>query len=382
MDRRSASANTMTDLPPGFVLDSEASAPAPVPASSSDRPAVAAYEVAQVLRNPVAALAREAELLRRYGYGDAEIAAMSDQQRRARAAEAVENGITVPPAAGTGDEPVWLRTGADVQQVARVADQQHSPAQGEAGNVQRGHASWNGLAISIEAPAGGVRRGIAPDGTPFATRVGATYGYLRGVPRAADRQAPDVFLGPHVGAGGPVYVIDELDPATGAYRQSKSMIGFASRADAVSAYLTTSSKSAGMIGGIRAMSANEFRALARSGGLARPVTPEAADLPGRRRAAIEGAVREVQGEAHPDDVALAAQLMHQHALAAGDALERATLINALRSRDITPHQMESVIGAARTRALFASAMGARRAPDGEYYAPDPARPGKYLKLVA
>jgi hypothetical protein len=44
--------------------------------------------------------------------------------------------------------------------------------------------------------------------------------------------------------------------------------------------------------------------------------------------------------------------------------------------------MESVIGAARTRALFASAIGARRAGDGEYYAPDPARPGKYRKLVA
>jgi hypothetical protein len=313
----------MTDLPAGFVLDSEAPAPAPAPVSNSDRPAVAAYEAAQLFRSPVAAQAREAELLRRYGYGDAEIAAMSDKERRARAAEAVENGIAVPPAAGTGDEPVWLRTGADVRQVARMADQQHSPAQGEAGNVPRGHAHWNGLAISIEAPAGGVRRGIAPDGTPFATRVGATYGYLRGVPRAADGQAPDVFLGPHLEAQGPVHVIDELDPATGAYRQSKSMIGFASRAAAVSAYLATSSKSPDMIGGIRAMSADEFRALAQSGGLARPVTPEAADLPGRRRAAIEGAIRQVGGEAHSDDVALAAQLMHRHALAAGDALEHA-----------------------------------------------------------
>jgi len=45
-----------------------------------------------------------------------------------------------------------------------------------------------------------------------------------------------------------------------------------------------------------------------------------ADLPGRHRSRIEGAIREVHGEAHPDDVALAGQLMHRHGLDAHDAL--------------------------------------------------------------
>jgi Inorganic Pyrophosphatase len=247
------------------------------------------------------------------------------------------------------------------QRAPDAATEQSRPAteafaQGVGGNAPRGHARWNGFDITIEAPAGGVRRGTAPDGTPFATRVGAAYGTLRGVPPGADGQAPDVFLGPHPEKGGPVHVIDELDKDTGEFRQTRSMIGFQSQPAAVKAYLDTGSKSAHQIGGIKALKADEFRELARSGGLLKPVTPGAADIPGKRRSEVQGLIREVQGDAHPDDVALAGLLMHRHGFDAHDAFEYATLVNALHSGDISSGQMASVIGKGKTDALRQAAL--------------------------
>ena len=82
-----------------------------------------------------------------------------------------------------------------------------------------------------------------------------------------------------------------------------------------------------------------------------PLTQDAPDVSGKLRSEVEGLIREVHGEAHPDDVALAGLLMHRHGLDAHDAFEHATLVNALRAGDISPGQMASVIGKDRTEAL-------------------------------
>jgi len=93
-----------------------------------------------------------------------------------------------------------------------------------------------------------------------------------------------------------------------------------------------------------------------SGEPPKPLTPDATDSSDKRRSEIEGLIRDVHGQAHPDDVSLAGMLMHRHGLDAHDAFEHATLVNALRAGDISPGQMASVIGKDRTDALRQAAL--------------------------
>jgi predicted RNA methylase len=212
------------------------------------------------------------DILRRAGVSDEDIAKMSPEEKQRTAAEARAQGTHAGPEAapGTREKPVDVETPEDVATAAAQADQQGTPAQHEANNVQRGHARWNGLDITIEAPAGGVRRGTAPDGTPFETTHPHAYGYVRGVPSAADGQAPDITIGPNPQAPN-AYVIDEIDPKTRKYRQSKSFAGFDSAQAARAAYLGISSKDESHIGGMTAVPRDEFVEMARAGDLARPL---------------------------------------------------------------------------------------------------------------
>lgn len=111
-------------------------------------------------------------------------------------------------------------------------------AQKEAGNYKVGRARIAGLDISIENPEGSTRRGVAPDGTPWENRMAAHYGYVRGT-RAGDGDHSDVFVKPGTPSdySGPVFVIDQVDPATGRFDEHKSIIGAANADEARQIYL-------------------------------------------------------------------------------------------------------------------------------------------------
>jgi N12 class adenine-specific DNA methylase len=229
----------------------------------------------------------DVEILRRAGHSDEDILnLMKDPVEMATAVdEAIQNGVSVgpepqkeAPKPGTQQAPVEATTGADVKAAADVANKEHTGPQGEANNVQRGHlemprsAGWDGMGITIEAGPFEMRRGLKPDGTTFETRIGpAAYGYWKGLPKAADQQDPDVFVGQHPTAPN-AYVIDEVDPRTGAYRQSKSFVGFRTPQEAFNAYLQTSTKSPDSIGGTKAYTIPDFVQMARAGGLSHPVS--------------------------------------------------------------------------------------------------------------
>jgi len=109
-----------------------------------------------------------------------------------------------------------------------------SAAQKEAGNYKLGKATIQGLPLSIENPVGSTRRGVDEDGTPWETIMAHHYGYIRGT-KGADKDHIDTFIGPNQ-ASDKVFVIDQVNPATGKFDEHKVMLGFDTATEAQAAY--------------------------------------------------------------------------------------------------------------------------------------------------
>jgi N12 class adenine-specific DNA methylase len=171
---------------------------------------------------------------------------------------------------GTRTAPIKIESDADLARAATVASTDYTPQQGEANNRQLGHIEWHGLQGSIEVPAGGLRRGIDPQtGKPWATVHTVPYGYWKDT-KGADGMHVDAYFGPEMSADHPVYVLDEINPATGEFRQHKTFVGFANQDAVRQAYLGTSTKTPEMIGGITALPLDEFKAWLAHGDMSRP----------------------------------------------------------------------------------------------------------------
>ncbi len=215
--------------------------------------------------------AAAADMLQADGYARADIAKMTPDQMR----DALDGATTGKPSnqaePGMRDNPINLQTTDDLRRAEQVVNTDHSHAQGEAGNIQRGHVVWNGLGAKIEVPAGGTRRGTTPEGGTWESTHPHAYGEFNDLPAAADGMKPDVIFGEHPNSP-TVYVIDEVDPETGKYRQSKTFVGFRTPADVAHSYAGISSKSFAGIGGMRAFGRDEFVKFAKDGGLSKPVT--------------------------------------------------------------------------------------------------------------
>lgn len=113
-------------------------------------------------------------------------------------------------------------------------------AQIEAGNYKKGHVNIHGLNISIENPAGSTRSGIDETGRKWSSKLEHHYGYIKGTV-ARDKDHIDVFVKPGTDPGsdkGKVFVVDQKNPATGRFDESKILIGFNSLSAARSAYLS------------------------------------------------------------------------------------------------------------------------------------------------
>jgi hypothetical protein len=129
-----------------------------------------------------------------------------------------------------------LLTEDDVRQAARRA-RVPTKAQAEAGNYPMGHVAIGGLNVSIETPKGRIRRGVGPDGRKWQVTMPAHYGYLKGT-EGADGDHVDCYLGPHAHRAHelPVHVVDQCDANTGAFDETKCMLGFPTKSAAVATY--------------------------------------------------------------------------------------------------------------------------------------------------
>lgn len=110
--------------------------------------------------------------------------------------------------------------------------------QKEAGNYKMGHIFIKGMGISIENPAGSVRKFKKDDGSEGHVVMKNHYGYFRNTSgNGKDGDAVDVFIGPNPEGFERVYVVDQNN-SRGEFDESKVMIGFDSKREAKEAYMS------------------------------------------------------------------------------------------------------------------------------------------------
>ena len=126
---------------------------------------------------------------------------------------------------------------AAVEAASAEVNTEPTPAQAEAGNYKKGHITIGEFDITIENPAGSVRKGIDADGKEWSTTMANTYGYIKGT-EGVDGDHIDVFLHENMDMwnGRKVYVVDQTN-TDGSFDEHKVMLGFNDEWDAMHAYL-------------------------------------------------------------------------------------------------------------------------------------------------
>ena len=178
---------------------------------------------------------------------------------------------------GLSDPTPRITTPVDVAAHAAA----HSPtndrpeptdAQKEAGNYAKGHVRIAGLDITIENPQGSKRSGTAPDGTKWENTLTAHYGYVKGT-HASDGDHSDVFVkaGTTPDHAGPVFVIDQVDPATGKFDEHKTVIGAATEDEARKLYLSNYDAGWKGLGSITQLPIEAYRSWVKDGTKRKPL---------------------------------------------------------------------------------------------------------------
>lgn len=168
---------------------------------------------------------------------------------------------------GSKENPIEVVAPGDLDR-ATLRNWDPTPAQAAAGNYRKTHAIVAGLPIAIETPLDRMRRGVGPDGTPWAVRMPAHYGDVKRS-EGADGDGIDVYVGPeaHRARELPVFVIDQVDAETGEFDEHKCCIGFATGRDALRVYESAFSDGKGRlrVGAVTNMSFAAFRTWLDSG---------------------------------------------------------------------------------------------------------------------
>ncbi|MFW2013744.1 PLxRFG domain-containing protein [Acinetobacter bereziniae] len=129
-------------------------------------------------------------------------------------------------------------------------------AQIEAGNYKKGHIKVQGLDISIENPKGSERRGTDPDGKEWAHTMSDHYGYIKRT-KGADNEHIDTYIGNNPDSN-QVFIVDQIDQASGNFDEHKVMLGFNNQEEATTAYKSNFDKG-WKVGPIRNMDMEQFK---------------------------------------------------------------------------------------------------------------------------
>ena len=140
---------------------------------------------------------------------------------------------SVQPSDNKGEQTVQTAVEAASAQV----NTEPTPAQAEAGNYKKGHVTIGEFDITIENPAGSVRKGVDADGKEWSNTMANTYGYIKGT-EGVDGDHIDVFLHSDMDQwnGRKVFVVDQTN-RDGSFDEHKVMLGFNDKDEAMTAYL-------------------------------------------------------------------------------------------------------------------------------------------------
>lgn len=146
---------------------------------------------------------------------------------------------------------------AQLAQAEAETDTNPTEAQKKAGNYKMGHVKLFGFDVTVENPAGSVRRGTDPDGKEWEQTMNNTYGYIRGT-EGVDGDHIDVFIGPNLQSD-KVFIVDQLDTKTREFDEHKCMLGFDSIEEAQAAYLSNYEEGWTGMGPVSETTLDEFR---------------------------------------------------------------------------------------------------------------------------
>lgn len=139
----------------------------------------------------------------------------------------------------------------------KAVNTEPTEAQKEAGNYRMGHVKIDGMDVTIENPKGSIRRGTDADGKKWESEMHYDYGYIRGT-KAVDNDHIDIFLSDNPETGN-VFVVDQVNPKTGEFDESKVMYGFSSEQEAKDAYLSNYEEGWKGLGKITEVTKEEFK---------------------------------------------------------------------------------------------------------------------------
>ncbi|WP_262442589.1 PLxRFG domain-containing protein [Acinetobacter ursingii] len=149
-------------------------------------------------------------------------------------------------------------------------------AQIEAGNYKKGHIKVQGLDIAVENPRGSTRSGKRPDGTEWSHEMSDHYGYIKRT-TGADNEHIDTYIGSNPDSN-QVFIVDQIDQASGNFDEHKVMLGFNNQEEATTAYKSNFDKG-WKVGPIRNMDMEQFKDWLKNGDTSKPATDNKAKLP-------------------------------------------------------------------------------------------------------
>lgn len=194
---------------------------------------------------------------------ESNLSALTDQAKR----KYIQEGIAKAEKINDKIKEFFLKSGKSQEVAAAANEAATSPAnllpeptqaQKEAGNYKLGHTNVQGLDISIENPAGSIRKGVDENGKPWETPIEHHYGYIK-KSTGKDGDHVDTFIGPNPESA-KVYIVDQKNPKTGKFDEHKTLVGFNSLEEARAGYLANYDKSGpSRIMGITEMPIEKFK---------------------------------------------------------------------------------------------------------------------------
>jgi hypothetical protein len=123
-------------------------------------------------------------------------------------------------------------------------------------DIKASTEKWNGLDISIQTPAGGIRRGVDKQGNHWSNKIPYAYGEIIGT-EGIDKEPVDCYVGDYPKSQN-VYIVKMPKDKSG---EDKCMIGFLTLSQAKKGFLSCYGGDISFFGSIREVSISRFKHL-------------------------------------------------------------------------------------------------------------------------